>query len=145
MPVCPQHYSSLASFTVHPNSALLNVRPLHTLWKRQMLLSTIYFMFSCIAPLKLSGGVLTLALCAACTFGIVVEHTVVCTGVRVGVPEGGGTAAERRELQLLLRQSLLHLSSQSLDEPAESHSHPVYQSCHILKVQFTSFGPDQAK
>ncbi len=59
------------------------------------------------------------AACAASTFGIVVEDAVVSTGVGVGVPERGRTVAERRGLQLLLRQSLLHLSSQSLDEPAE--------------------------
>ena len=58
-------------------------------------------------------------MCADTTFGIIVENTVVSAGVRVGVPEGGRTAAERRRLQLRLTQSLLHLSSDSVDEPAE--------------------------
>lgn len=58
------------------------------------------------------------AVCAACTFWIVVEGAVISTGVRVRVPEGGGAAAERRELQLLSRHSLLNLSSQSLHQPA---------------------------
>lgn len=63
--------------------------------------------------------------CAVITLRIVVEDTVVSTGVRVGVPESGCTVAERRELQLLLRQSLLHLGPQSLHEPAESQTvHP---------------------
>lgn len=61
------------------------------------------------------------------TFGIVVEDAVVSAGVGVGVPERGGAAAERGGLQLLLRQSLLHLGPQSLDEPAQSHRQPVYQ------------------
>lgn len=59
------------------------------------------------------------------TFRIVVEDTVVCAGVGVGVPESGCTVAERRELQLLLRQSLLHLSPQSLHEPAESRNSSI--------------------
>lgn len=57
---------------------------------------------------------------SASTFGIVVEDAVVSAGVRVGVPERGCTAAERREVQLLLRQTFFHLSSQSVNEPAES-------------------------
>lgn len=60
------------------------------------------------------------------TFGIVVEYTVISTGIRMGVPEGGRTVAERRELQLVLRQSVFHLSSQSLDEPAGSHHRSVH-------------------
>lgn len=62
------------------------------------------------------------AVCVGSTFGIVVEDTVVSAGVRVGVPERRSTAAERREIQLLLRQPLLHLSSQSVDEPVELES-----------------------
>lgn len=57
--------------------------------------------------------------CEFLTFGIIVENTVVSAGVGVGVPERGRTAAERRELQFRLRHSLLHLSSQSFNEPAE--------------------------
>lgn len=57
--------------------------------------------------------------CEFLTFGIIVENTVVSAGVGVGVPERGRTAAERRELQFHLRHSLLHLSSQSFNEPAE--------------------------
>lgn len=61
------------------------------------------------------------AACAVRTFGIVVEDTVVRTGVRMGVPERRGTAAERRELQLRLRQPLLHLSSESINEPTQRY------------------------
>lgn len=59
------------------------------------------------------------SVCAASTFGIVVKDTVVRTGIRMGIPERGRTAAKRRELQLFLRQSLLHLSFQSINEPAK--------------------------
>ena len=36
------------------------------------------------------------------TFGVVVEDTVICACVRVGVPEGISTAAERGKVQHLL-------------------------------------------
>lgn len=53
------------------------------------------------------------------TSGVIVEDTVVGASVRVGVPERGCTAAQRGGLQLQLRQTLLHLSPQSIDKPAE--------------------------
>lgn len=68
-------------------------------------------------------------MCAAITFRIVVEDAVVGAGVRVGVPERGGTVAERWQLQLLLRQSLLHPGPQSLEEPAESCSLTERSAC----------------
>lgn len=42
------------TFTVTPNSTWLNVTPWRTLWKRQTLPS-VFLMFSCTDPLKLSG------------------------------------------------------------------------------------------
>lgn len=62
------------------------------------------------------------------TFGIVVEDTVVSTSVRMGVPERGGTATERRKLYFLLRQSLFRLCFQSINVPAEFHSHLLHST-----------------
>ena len=56
-----------------------------------------------------------------CTFRIVVEDTVICAGVRMGVPETVPAATERGELCILQNYPLLHLSSQSLDVPTTRH------------------------
>lgn len=79
------------------------------------------------------------SVCAVSTFGIVVKYTVVSTGVRMGIPERGRTAAKRRELHLLLRQTLLHLSFQSINEPAKT-------CIQLQKATYTfniSFGPEK--
>ena len=76
-------------------------------------------------------------MCAVFTFGVVVEDTVVSAGVGVRVPERGSTAAERRGFQFVLRQSLLHLSSQGVNEPAELQS--VNISSTILIKNFYLF------
>lgn len=57
------------------------------------------------------------------TSGVVVEETVVCAGFRVCVPKRRSTEAKRRELYLPLRESLLQLSLQSLDEPPKERTH----------------------
>lgn len=104
------HRSSF--FTANPNSALLSAELWHTLRKRQN---------TTISGVNVQR-VNMVAACAVITFRIVVEDAVICTGFRVGVQERRGTEAERREFQLLLRQTLLHLSSQSLDVPAEKQT-----------------------
>lgn len=72
---------------------------------------------------------------AVFTFGVVVEKTVVSAGFGVSLPERRSTEAKRRELNLSLRESLLQLSLQSLDEPPkETRSF----SCH---VQFVGLRP----
>lgn len=60
--------------------------------------------------------------CAVFTFVVVVEDAVVSAGFRVSVPERSSTEAERGELRVDLRQSLLQPSLQSLDEPSEERT-----------------------
>lgn len=79
--------------------------------------------------------------CAVFTFGVVVEEAVVSAGLRVSFPERGSTEAERRELDVSLRESLLQLSLQSLDEPPKerTHTHTTTHTCKTpehLKERF---------
>lgn len=71
---------------------------------------------------------------AALTFMVVVEDAVVGAGIGMRIPEGGCAEAERRGLLLHLRQSLLQLSPQSLQEPAETRSPNLLKGVPIKQL-----------
>lgn len=112
----PVPSENAVSITVSPNSPVLTAELQHTLWRREAFQTAVHRPYVCIG-----------IRCAVSTSGVVVEDAVVGASVGVGIPKRGGTAAESRKLQLHLRQTLLHLSSQSLNKPAESHVQVIIQ------------------